>query len=72
MVLYLDNIIVIVPDFDAYLQMLKKMLKWLQAGFKLKRFICDLLQSKVRYLSYIQSEVTDFLENGRLLAAVSF
>ena len=53
---YLDDIIVIAPDFNTHLQILEKVLKRLQqAGLKLKPSKCELLQPEVRYLGHIVS-----------------
>ena len=54
--LYLDEVIVIAPDFSSHLQRLEEVLQRLQgAGLKLKPQKCELLQRKVRYLGHIVS-----------------
>ena len=54
--LYLDDVIVISPDFTSHLQRLEEVLQRLQsAGLKLKPQKCELLQTKVRYLGHIVS-----------------
>ena len=56
LLLYLDDIIVIAPDFDTHKSRLEEVLNRLQqAGLKLKPFKCELLQSDVRYLGHIVS-----------------
>ena len=56
LLLYLDDIIVIAPDFNTHLQQLEEVLQRLQqAGLKLKPSKCELLQSEVRYLGHIVS-----------------
>ena len=55
--LYLDDIIVIAPDFQTHLSRLGEVLHRLQlAGLKLKPGKCELLQPKVKYLGHIVSE----------------
>ena len=54
--LYLDDVIVIAPDFSSHLQRLEEVLQRLQgAGLKLKPQKCELLQKRVRYLGHIVS-----------------
>ena len=54
--LYLDDVIVISPDFTSHLQRLEEVLQRLQsAGLKLKPQKCELLQTEVRYLGHIVS-----------------
>ena len=54
--LYLDDVIVISPDFASHLERLEEVLQRLQsAGLKLKPQKCELLQTKVRYLGHIVS-----------------
>ncbi|XP_067942986.1 uncharacterized protein [Watersipora subatra] len=54
LLLYLDYLIVIAPDFKAHLQQLEEVFQRLrQAGLKLKPARCDLLQSQVRYFGHI-------------------
>ena len=54
--LYLDDIIVIAPDFDTHLSQLEKVLNRLrQAGLRLKPSKCELLQPEVRYPGHIVS-----------------
>ena len=56
LLLYLDDIIVIAPDFSTHLHRLEEVLKRLQqAGLKLKPSKCELLQPEVRYLGHIVS-----------------
>ena len=56
LLLYLDDIIVIAPDFKTDLQRLEKVLKRLpQAGLKLKPSKYELLHLEVRYLGHIVS-----------------
>ena len=51
LLLYLDDIIVIAPDFETHLTQLEEVLNWLQkAGLK-----CELLQPEVRYLRHVIS-----------------
>ena len=57
LLLYLDNIIVIAPDFETHLDRLGKVLGRLRgAGLKLKPAKCELLQTKVGYLGYVVSQ----------------
>ena len=57
LLLYLDDIIVVAPDFQTHLQRLEEVLGRLQkAGLKLKPGKCELLQHMVRYLGHIVSE----------------
>ena len=52
--LYLDDVIVISPDFTSHLHRLEEVLQRLQsAGLKLKPQKCELLQTKVRYLGIL-------------------
>ena len=54
--LYLDDVIVISPDFASHLHRLEEVLQRLQgAGLKLKPQKCELLQKQVRYLGHIVS-----------------
>ena len=56
LLLYIDDIIVIAPDFDTHMSRLEEVLNWLQqAGLKLKPSKCELLQPEVRYLGHIVS-----------------
>ena len=56
LLLYLDDIIVVGPDFNIHLQRLEEVLqRLLQAGLKLKPEKCELLQSQVRYLGHVVS-----------------
>ena len=53
---YLDEVIVIFPDFDSHLQRLKKVFSRLQnAGLKPKPTKCKLLQDEVHYLGHVVS-----------------
>ena len=55
--LYLDDVIVISPDFDSHFQRLKEVFRRLQdAGLKLKPAKCKLLQDEVYYLGHVASE----------------
>ena len=52
--LYLDDVIVIAPDFSSHLTRLEEVLKRLHgAGLKLKPQKCELLQKEVKYLGHI-------------------
>lgn len=52
--LYLDNIIVIAPDFDTQIPRLEEVFQRLQqAGLKLKPTKCELMQATLRYLGYV-------------------
>ena len=54
--LYLDDVIVIAPDFQSHLDRLAEVLQRLQqAGLKLKPKKCELLQTEVRYLGHLVS-----------------
>ena len=56
LLLYLDDVIVIAPDFETHLRRLEEVLKRLrQAGLKLKPSKCALLQAKVQYLGHVVS-----------------
>ena len=56
LLLYLDDIIVIAPDFKTHIQRLEEVFRRLQgAGLKLKPSKCELLQEEVRYLGHIVS-----------------
>ena len=56
LLLYLDDIIVIAPDFDTHMSRLEEVLNRLQqAGLKLKPSKCELPQSEVRYIGHIVS-----------------
>ena len=56
LLLYLDDIIVISPDFDSHLERLEEVLKRLRgADLKLKPSKCELLKEEVRYLGHIVS-----------------
>jgi hypothetical protein len=57
LLLYLDDVIVIAPDFPTHLERLGEVLDRLQqAGLKLKPSKCELLRKRVRYLGHIVSE----------------
>ena len=57
LLLYLDDIIIIAPDFQTHLERLEDVLKRLQgAGLKLKPEKCELLQEKVKYLGHVVSK----------------
>ena len=56
LLLYLDDIIVIAPDFDIHLPWVEEVLRPLQqTGLKLKPSKCKLVQSEVCYLGLIVS-----------------
>ena len=56
LLLYLEDIIVIAPDFPTHLLRLREVLQRLRgAGLKLKPGKCELFQSQVRYLGHIVS-----------------
>ena len=56
LLLYLDDVIVISPDFDSHLQRLEEVYSRLQdAGVKLKPAKCELLQDEVHYLGHVVS-----------------
>ena len=51
LLLYLDDVIVISPDFESHLQRLQDVFDRLQdAGLKLKPSKCELLQDEAHYL----------------------
>ena len=57
LLLYLDDIIVIAPDFNTHIERLAEVFSRLkQAGLKLKPSKCELLQKQVKYLGHIVSE----------------
>ena len=57
LLLYLDDIIVIGPDFETHLAGLGEVLGQLRkAGLKLKPAKCELLQTKVGYLRHVVSQ----------------
>ena len=57
LLLYLDNIIVIAPDFETHLDRLGEVLGRLRgAGLKFKPAKCELLQTKVSYLRRVVSQ----------------
>ena len=56
LLLYLDNIIVIAPDFETHLDRLGEVPGRLRgAGLKLKPAKCELLRTKVGYLGHVVS-----------------
>jgi hypothetical protein len=56
LLLYLDDIIVISPDFATHISRLEEVLLRLQkAGLKLKPSKCELFQDKVNYLGHVVS-----------------
>ena len=56
LLLYLDDVIVIAPDFDTHLERLGEVLSRLKtAGLKLKPSKCELFRQAVRYLGHIVS-----------------
>ena len=57
LLLYLDDIIVIAPNFDTHMERLGEVLGRLgQAGLKLKPTKCELLQTEVCYLGHVVSQ----------------
>lgn len=57
LLLYLDDIIVMAPDFQTHIQRLEEVIGRLRrAGLKLKPSKCELLQKQVNYLGHIVSE----------------
>ena len=57
LLLYLDNIIVIAPDFDTHLYRLGEIFQRLhKTRLKLKLLKCELLQPQVRYLGHMVSQ----------------
>ena len=56
LLLYLDDVIVIAPDFRTHITRLREVLSRLKlAGLKLKPSKCELLQEKVHYLGHVVS-----------------
>ena len=56
LLLYLDDVIVISPDFESHIQRLQDVFERLQdAGLKLKPSKCELLQDEVHYLGHVVS-----------------
>ena len=56
MFLYLDDLIVISPNFESHIQKRQDVFERLQdAGLKLKPFKCELLQDKVHCLRHVVS-----------------
>ena len=56
LLLYFDDVIVILPDFTSYLQRLKDVFERLQhTGLKLKPTKCELLEDEVHYLGHVVS-----------------
>ena len=56
LLLYMDDIIVVSPDFDTHISRLEEVLQRLQkAGLKLKPTKCKLLQDQVEYLGHVVS-----------------
>ena len=56
LLLYLDDVIVISPDFESHLQRLQDVFDRLQdASLKLKPSKCELLQDEVHYLGHVVS-----------------
>ena len=57
LLLDLDDIIVIAPDFETHLERLGEVLGCLRrAGLKLKPAKCELLQTEVGYLGHVVSQ----------------
>ena len=56
LLLYLDDVIVIAPDFHSHLQRMEEVFQRLrQANLKLKPGKCELFQEEVRYLGHVVS-----------------
>ena len=56
LLLYLDDVIVIAPDFESHLERLEEVLGRLrQANLKLKPKKCELIQREVKYLGHVVS-----------------
>jgi len=54
LLVYLDDVIVISPDFPTHVSRLREVFKRLRgAGLKLKPSKCALLQPKVKYLGHV-------------------
>jgi len=54
LLIYLDDVIVISPDFQTHVSRLREVFERLQgAGLKLKPSKCALLQPEVKYLGYV-------------------
>jgi len=54
LLIYLNDVIVISPDFDTHVSRLKEVFNRLPAaGLKLKPFKCVLLQREVKYLGHV-------------------
>jgi len=54
LLIYLDDVIVIYPDFDTHVNRLREVFDRLRAaGLKLKPSKCMLLQQEVKYLSHV-------------------
>ena len=54
--IYLDDLIVISPDFDSHLERLEEVLRRLRgANMKLKHSKCELFKDEVRYLGHVVS-----------------
>ena len=57
LLLYLDDVIIIAPDFQTHVQRLQQVLQRLrEAGLKLKPSKCALFQNQVKYLGHVVSE----------------
>ena len=56
LLLYLDDVIVIAPDFPTHIARLREVLeRFRKAGLKLKPKKCELIQEEVKYLGHIVS-----------------
>ena len=56
LLLYLDDIIVISPDFESHVERLEEVLERLRrANLKLKPSKCELLKKEVKYLGHVVS-----------------
>ena len=69
LLLYLDDVIVIAPDFEAHVERLEEVLRRLRdAGLKLKPSKCELLKREVRYLGHVVSDKGVATDPDKLVA----